>query len=69
MEKPFHFDTPSEIYQAGACVISCCDARFDLVLRKLLKRRGLALRAAYVGQVSNLRAEFHSVQASEARAL
>jgi carbonic anhydrase len=43
MEKLFHFDTPSEIYQADACVISCYDARFDLVLRKFLKRRGLAL--------------------------
>jgi len=38
MEKTFHFDSPQEVYRADACVISCFDARFDLVLRKLLKR-------------------------------
>ena len=43
MEKLFHFDTPPEVYKADACVISCYDARFDLVLRKFLKRRGLQL--------------------------
>jgi hypothetical protein len=43
MEKLFHFDTPAEVYKADACVVSCYDARFELVLRKFLKRRGLAL--------------------------
>jgi hypothetical protein len=43
MEKLFHFDTPPEVYKADACVISCYDARFELVLRKFLKRRGLSL--------------------------
>jgi len=43
MEKLFHFDTAAEHYKADACVVSCYDARFDLVLRKFLKRRGLTL--------------------------
>jgi len=43
MEKLFHFDTPSEVYKADACVVSCYDARFELVLRKFVKRRGLGL--------------------------
>ena len=43
MEKIFHFDTPEEHYQADACVVSCYDARFDAVLRKFLKRRGLGV--------------------------
>ena len=43
MEKLFHFDTPPEVYRADACVVSCYDARFELVLRKFLKRRGLGL--------------------------
>ena len=43
MEKLFHFDTPPEVYKADACVVSCYDARFELVLRKFLKRRGLGL--------------------------
>jgi hypothetical protein len=43
MEKLFHFDTPPEVYKADACVISCYDARFDLVLRKFSKRRSLFL--------------------------
>jgi hypothetical protein len=42
MEKILHFDAPQEVYQADACVISCFDARFDLTLRKFLKRRGIA---------------------------
>ena len=41
MEKVFHFDSPQEVYTADACVISCFDARFDLALRKFLKRRGI----------------------------
>ena len=43
MEKLFHFDTLAETYKADACVVSCYDARFDLVLKKFLKRRGLNL--------------------------
>jgi len=42
MEKLFHFDCPREVYQADACVVSCFDFRFDLALRKFLKRRGIA---------------------------
>jgi hypothetical protein len=41
MEKVFHFDSPQEVYTADACVISCFDARFDLAVRKFLKRRGI----------------------------
>jgi len=43
MEKVFHFDSPSGHYRADACVISCYDARFDLVVRKFLKRSGVAV--------------------------
>ena len=43
MRKLFHFDCQQEVYQADACVISCFDARFDLPLRKFLKRRGIAV--------------------------
>ena len=42
MDKLFHFDSPQEVYAADACVISCFDARFDLAMRKFLKRRGVA---------------------------
>ena len=41
MDKLLHFDSPREVYTADACVISCFDARFDAVLRKFLKRRGI----------------------------
>ena len=40
MDKVFHFDSPPEVYRADACVIGCFDARFDLAVRKFLKRRG-----------------------------
>ncbi len=43
MEKLFHFDCPREIYTADACVISCFDARFEVAVRKFLKRRGIFL--------------------------
>jgi hypothetical protein len=43
MDKLFHFDSPQEVYTADACVISCFDARFDVALRKFLKRRGIAI--------------------------
>lgn len=36
----YTFDTPAGAYRAGACAISCFDARFELVVRKFLKRRG-----------------------------
>ena len=41
MPKTFHFDSPTDVYQADACVIVCIDARFDLAVRKFLKRRGI----------------------------
>jgi hypothetical protein len=43
MEKLFHFDSPPEVYRADACVITCFDARFDLAVRKFLKRRGVVV--------------------------
>ena len=43
MEKVFHFDSPPEVYRADACVITCFDARFDLAIRKFLKRRGIVV--------------------------
>ncbi len=43
MDKLLHFDSPREVYTADACVISCYDARFDLAVRKFLKRRGVAV--------------------------
>jgi len=42
MHKVFHFDSPPGEYTSEACVVSCFDARFDLALRKFLKRRGIA---------------------------
>jgi hypothetical protein len=36
----FRFETPSQQYRAGACAVSCFDARFELVVRKFLKRSG-----------------------------
>ncbi len=41
MQKLFHFDSPREVYAVDACVISCFDARFDLAIRKFLKRNGV----------------------------
>jgi hypothetical protein len=43
MQKLFHFDSPVEVYRADACVLTCFDARFELVVRKFLRRRGVAL--------------------------
>jgi carbonic anhydrase len=43
MQKVFHFDSTQEVYAADACVITCFDARFDLAIRKFLKRRGIVL--------------------------
>ena len=42
MQKLFHLDSPVEVYQADACVLTCFDARFELVVRKFLRRRGMA---------------------------
>jgi hypothetical protein len=42
MQKLFHFDSPREHYQADACVISCYDFRFEVQLRKFLRRNGVA---------------------------
>jgi carbonic anhydrase len=41
--RRFWFETPAGNYRAGACVISCFDARFELVTRKFVKRRGVVL--------------------------
>jgi len=43
MEKIFHFDSPAAHYQADACVLTCFDARFDLAVRKFLRRRGVVV--------------------------
>ena len=43
MKKLFHFDTPGDVYTADAVVVTCYDARFDVAVRKFLKRRGLAV--------------------------
>jgi len=43
MEKILHFDAPQEVYRADACVITCFDARFDLTVRKFLKRLGITI--------------------------
>ena len=41
MKKVFHFDSQADVYRADACVVSCFDARFELVTRKFLKKRGI----------------------------
>ena len=41
MKKVFHFDSQIDLYRADACVVSCFDARFELVTRKFLKKRGI----------------------------
>jgi carbonic anhydrase len=41
MRKIFHFASPRERYTADAAVVWCFDHRFDLVLRKLLKKIGV----------------------------
>ena len=41
MKKVFHFDSRTELYRADACVVSCFDARFELVTRKFLRKRGI----------------------------
>jgi carbonic anhydrase len=41
MRKVFHFDSPRERYKCEAAVVWCFDNRFEMVLRKLLKRLGV----------------------------
>ena len=41
MKKVFYFDSQSDVYRADACVVSCFDARFELVTRKFLKKRAI----------------------------
>ncbi len=41
MRKILHFDSPRENYHCDAAVVWCFDNRFELVLRKLLKRIGV----------------------------
>jgi len=43
MNKLFHFDSPVEVYKADACVLTCFDARFEVVVQKFLRRRGAAV--------------------------
>ncbi len=38
MRKVLHFDSPRDRYKCEAAVVWCFDNRFELVLRKLLKR-------------------------------
>src|SRR5215467_10050215 len=38
MHKAFHFYSPRERYQCDAAIVWCFDNRFELVLRKLVKR-------------------------------
>ncbi|MGO4879501.1 MAG: carbonic anhydrase [Bryobacteraceae bacterium] len=42
MQKILHFDSPREPYHCDAAVVWCYDQRFEAVLRKLLKRIGVA---------------------------
>ena len=41
MKKVFHFDSGADPYRADACVVSCFDARFELVTRKFTKKLGI----------------------------
>ncbi|HKF22743.1 MAG TPA: carbonic anhydrase [Candidatus Angelobacter sp.] len=41
MEKLFHFESPRERYKCDAAIVWCFDNRFELALRKLVKRLGL----------------------------
>jgi len=43
MQKLFHFDSPAEVYHADACVLTCFDARFEQVVKKFLRKRGVTL--------------------------
>lgn len=41
MQKLFHFDSPTDRYKCEVAVVWCFDNRFEMVLRKLLKRLGI----------------------------
>ena len=41
VKKVFHFDSQTDGYRADVCVVSCFDARFELVMRKFLKKCGI----------------------------
>ena len=41
MRKIFHFSSPRDRYRCEAAVVWCFDNRFELLLRKLLKRLGV----------------------------
>jgi carbonic anhydrase len=41
VKKVFHFDSQTDRYRADACIVACFDARFELVTRKFLKKRGI----------------------------
>ena len=41
VKKVFHFDSQTDGYRTDVCVVSCFDARFELVTRKFLKKRGI----------------------------
>jgi carbonic anhydrase len=41
VKKVFHFDSQADVYRADACVVSCFDARFELVTRKFTKKLGI----------------------------
>jgi carbonic anhydrase len=41
VKKVLHFDSQTREYRADACVVSCIDARFELVTREFLKKRGI----------------------------
>jgi carbonic anhydrase len=42
MKKVLHFDSPRDKYVCDAAVVWCYDNRFELALRKLLKRIGVS---------------------------
>jgi carbonic anhydrase len=42
MKKVFHFDSQPDGYRADACIVSCFDARFELVTQKFLKKRKIS---------------------------
>jgi hypothetical protein len=41
MRKIFHFNSPRDRYKCEAAVVWCFDNRFELLLRKVLKRIGI----------------------------
>src|SRR5260370_38004516 len=42
MHKVFHFDSPRQRYRCDAAIVWCFDNRFEVVLRRLVKRLGLS---------------------------